>query len=149
MPTLTFTNNVHTSGTDFSLRILNAPNAIIVNNTFWGTGLSEGSGLDISAGSNNAIVVNNILRVMTVRPGVTLSSTRGNNLINTIYEIPRIAGELSGTPLFVNYAGGDLHLLSGSLGINQGIAAAFVPALDFDGLARVGVPDMGAYEFQS
>jgi hypothetical protein len=143
---LTFTNNVHASGTDFSLRLINAPNAIVVNNTFWGGGTSNGSGLDIQSDSTNVVLVNNILRVLSVRAGATFAA-RSNNLINIIYETTRVATEISGTPSFKNLAAGDLHLQAGSLGINQGTTGTYVPTLDKDGKSRVGLPDLGAFEF--
>ena len=142
---LTFTNNVHASGTDYSLRLINAPNAIVVNNTFWGSGTSEGSGLDIQADSTNVVLVNNILRIVTIHAGATFAA-RSNNLINIIYETTRVATELSGTPSFVDLASGNLHLQPGSLGINQGTTGTYVPSLDKDGKSRVGLPDLGAYE---
>lgn len=144
---LTFTNNVHASGSDFSLRLINAPYAIIVNNTFWGSGVSQGSGLDINSDSTNVVLVNNVLRALTVRTGATFAA-RSNNLINTIHLATRVATEIGGTPTFVNYANGNLRLSSGSLGINSGISGPWVPATDFDGQLRVGTPDLGAFEFQ-
>jgi hypothetical protein len=145
---LTFTNNVHTSGLDYSLRLINAPNAIVVNNTFWGTGTTIGHGLDIQADCSNVVLVNNILRVLTVRAGATFAM-RSNNLINNIFLDTRVASEISGPPTFINYAAGDLRLAAGSLGINSGINGSFVPVFDFEGLSRAGLPDMGAYERQS
>ena len=56
-------------------------------------------------------------------------------------------GNIVGTPLFVNYRGGDLRLRIGSPGIDAGTSSG-VPAKDLLGRARpqgAGV-DMGAYE---
>ncbi|MBA3484221.1 MAG: right-handed parallel beta-helix repeat-containing protein, partial [Pirellulales bacterium] len=142
---LTFTNNVHTSGNDFSLRLHESPNSIIVNNTFWATGTTAGHSLDIGRNSTNIVLANNIVRVMRVDATVTYA-VRGNNLIGTIFGTTRVATEIGGTPSFVNYAAGDLRLTTTSLGLNAGLTGSFVPALDYEGLVRDTTPNMGAYE---
>jgi hypothetical protein len=60
------------------------------------------------------------------------------------------AGNIIGPPIFVNEAGGDLHLQSGSPCINAGNNAAAVGATDLEGNLRIanGIVDLGAYEYQ-
>ena len=54
-------------------------------------------------------------------------------------------------PVFVNLAGGDLHLQSNSSCINAGNNAYVIGTTDLDGNPRVkgGTVDVGAYEFQN
>jgi hypothetical protein len=58
-------------------------------------------------------------------------------------------GNLTTAPLFVNLAGGDLHLLPGSPCINAGLNAAAPGPVDLDGNPRIvdGTVDVGAYEW--
>jgi hypothetical protein len=59
-------------------------------------------------------------------------------------------GNITNTPLFANYAAGNLRLASTSPCINSGINTGVFGSLDLDGNPRVvnGTVDMGAYEFQ-
>ncbi len=61
---------------------------------------------------------------------------------------------ISTNPLFVNYIStgrGNYHLLPGSPAIGAGIIAPYVPAKDFDGVARPQetAPSIGAYEYSN
>jgi hypothetical protein len=60
-------------------------------------------------------------------------------------------GNLTNAPLFVNLAGGNLRLQSGSLCVNAGDNASAASPTDLDGNPRIvgGAVDMGAYEFQA
>jgi len=51
-------------------------------------------------------------------------------------------------PQFVNAAGHDFHIKSTSPAINQGNPTG-APPIDFDGNPRIGIPDIGAYEYTS
>ncbi len=54
------------------------------------------------------------------------------------------SGDITGAPAFVDAAGGDYHINSGSAAVDRGVDAG-VPA-DKDGRPRDARPDLGAYE---
>jgi hypothetical protein len=60
-------------------------------------------------------------------------------------------GNITNTPLFVNYAGSNLRLQSDSPCINSGNNAYVVGSTDLDGNPRIvgGTVDIGAYEYQT
>jgi hypothetical protein len=55
-------------------------------------------------------------------------------------------GNISGDPEFVDPANGDFHLQAGSPAIDAGTSNG-APPTDLECRSRVGLPDMGAYEF--
>ena len=91
----------------------------VVNTIFWGPGLPF----------NGDITTGNVEFSATKQPGFA-----GAN------------GNISADPQFVDAAGGDYHLAASSPAIDAGTSAS-APAFDLDGGARIGLPDIGAYEF--
>ncbi len=63
--------------------------------------------------------------------------------------MPSGSGNITNTPMFVNYAATNLHLVSGSPCIDAGNNAHVAGDVDLDGNMRIsgGIVDMGAYEF--
>lgn len=66
------------------------------------------------------------------------------NTSNTVGSVVGNVGSSTGNPLFVNPAGNDYHLLTGSPAINAGTNAGISD--DIDGGARDAQPDLGADE---
>ncbi len=131
----------------------------IINNTFWNNGVTWGGGLGVSHEQwtglvirNNA-VAGNLSFEMDAEAIDLKAATIDHNLVDAAHGYP---GEFCGTdcqvgdPLWVNSAGGDFHLLTGSKAIDGGSPAG-APAFDFDGRARPSGRgfDIGAYEYPS
>ena len=98
---------------------------VAYNNTIVGTGYN---GSCIMLNSNNAIVRNNIC--WQNNSDSVINNGAGNAISNNL---------LGTNPLFVNAAGDDFHLQSGSPAIDAGVV---MPGLSFNGSA----PDLGAFE---
>jgi hypothetical protein len=105
-------------------------NNIVFNNNLWGI-IENGNTGTHSTYHNNLVV------------GHTTNWRLQNGLTHT--------GTVTANPAFVNYLAngtGDYHLAAGSPAINTGLNASYVPATDYDGVARPhgAAPDRGAYE---
>lgn len=131
----------------------------VINNTFWNNGVTWGGGLGVSHQQwsglvirNNA-VAGNLSFEMDAEEVDMRAAAIDHNLVGASHGYP---GEFCGTdcqtgdPLWVNPAGGDFHLLSGSKAVDNGSPSG-APAFDFDGRARPSgrAFDIGAYEHPS
>lgn len=132
---------------------------VVRNNTFYGnTAGTNGSGGGISVGLNGAVVHNNIIAANSASQGGGIYASNvvaldldfndvWNNTGGDYKGMTPGANDISMDPLFVNAAGGDLHLQPGSPCIDAGGFASHA-ALDMDGEPRpMGLaPDIGADE---
>ncbi|VVB59740.1 Right handed beta helix region [uncultured archaeon] len=131
-------------------------NVKIINNVVYKTDtLSQwAGGIGIQANTNggtttNIIVRNNIVSqngVAQISNGIGSSATITNNLIDGSGGVTG-SNYVTGSPQFVNAAGGDFHLQSSSPAINNGISTD-APDKDYDGKSRPqgNGYDIGAYE---
>ena len=92
---------------------------------------------------NNCIVYFN-----TASSGANYSGSTLNYCCTT--PDPGGVGNITYAPLFVNQAGGNLHLQTNSPCINGGNNSYVIGTTDLDGNPRIasGIVDIGAYEFQ-
>jgi hypothetical protein len=154
-------NNVVVGTTsDFALRVTSGtPGMKIVNNTFALGSPTQGTGLHLGSLQNtatpNLVVENNILNHFEVDSGpypVTFATADYNvvGVRESGTPTPTGAHDIAGPARFVSLSAPNWNarLAPGSVGIHAADPAA-APALDADGRARVGAPDIGAYEFGS
>ena len=140
-----------------------AARVAVINNTIFATGVAvivgggdsyHGTAADDYSQVSNNIVFDNVYGV--VEQGTTgAHNTYSNNLYaqNSGYDAQLAngnaqTGAVSANPKFVNYVragGGDYHLQGTSPAIARGVALN-APAADFDGVARTGGIDIGAYQ---
>jgi hypothetical protein len=101
-----------------------------------------------NTGSSIPLIINSIVRgTSPAMDGGTPDVA--NSLVQNVSVFPG-GGNVAGDPMFVNEAAGDLHLRSGSPAINSGSDFFNSESGDIEGNNRkIGVIDMGAYEFQS
>ena len=143
-------------------------NCSIINNTFYNNGSnmwdeSYGGidvGLSVTVGSVHDIVVRNNICSQNVGVQIRVKNapyvyniTVDHNLIDGFKGVlDEVKGTdyVEGDPGFVNAAGGDFHLLGGSIAINHGSSTS-APAFDYDYNTRPlgGSFDIGAYECDS
>jgi hypothetical protein len=118
----------------------------VVQSTFYDNyNTHGGSALHIQSGT--ATVANSILWADTGGAEIMGAATVTYSDVQGGYTG---IGNLNADPLFVNAAGGDFHLQSGSPCREAGTTSApDLPATDLEGAPRVigNAPDMGAYEF--
>ncbi len=137
---------------------------LAINNTFVGNtnAIVINAGIDESAETyRNNILLQNDIGIKNTTPGGTLTAIWDHNLVydntinyNDISDQTGINGNISVDPLFVNTAGGDYHLTTGSPAIDTG-SDLDAPSIDFDGSPRpvdgdgdtTAVTDIGAFEF--
>jgi Abnormal spindle-like microcephaly-assoc'd, ASPM-SPD-2-Hydin/Right handed beta helix region len=145
---------------------------ILVNNTvIGGPGGSQGSAIYADGFDNQVQLFNNLLIGLSGQNAINCSGTYsqqppvfsnndafssgGTGLAGTCAAESGQNGNISADPQFVNTAGGDYHLQTGSPGIDAGInSAANLPQSDYAGNPRildgnndcVSTVDMGIYE---
>ncbi|MGO9199654.1 MAG: choice-of-anchor Q domain-containing protein [Limisphaerales bacterium] len=101
-------------------------------------------------GAYGGVLYNCIVYFNTGAPGENIG---GSGLMNYCCTTPlptNGVGNITNAPLFVDYAGGNLRLQSGSPCIDAGWNGYVTTTTDLDGRPRIvgGTVDMGAYEFQ-
>jgi hypothetical protein len=104
---------------------------------------------------SHATIKNNIFFTDTSTSKAALETYGGQSLANVIHDynlyqnvqskIGAGSNSVTGTPLFVSTASDNFHLQTNSPAINKGTNVGI--ATDRDGKARVGAPDIGAYEY--
>jgi parallel beta-helix repeat protein len=130
----------------------------IRNNTISGNIASEGGGIFCSDESSPPNISNNIIAfnsngIYFIYSNLYMPLILNNCVFNPIYNYSGSwswTGDVYQDPLFVDRAGGDFHLSSGSPCINKGNDADVqVGCLDMDGQARINGShvDMGADEW--
>jgi hypothetical protein len=125
-------------------------NIDIYNNTIYKAGTAQNyyGGIEVEGTLNTNIVIrNNIFsncgwfNIQSSLNGTTIS----NNLFDGGSVPAGSTNHVIGNPLFMNATGANFHLQSNSPAINAGLLTG-APTKDFDGVTRIGNPDIGAYE---
>lgn len=128
---------------------LNTPTLEAYNNTIYGNGAGTGI-LSRTAGTLTA--KNNIVIGMAkgIDQNADTTITADYNLVynNTIqYEgVSAGANDRNTDPLFVDASEDNFHLQAASPAVNKGVDVSLTR--DYDGNSIVGVPDIGAFEYQ-
>ncbi len=145
---------IYASGADDCVFINNSANAgggaegsSLTNCTLTGNNCDEGEG-EFGGGADGCNLYNCILYFNNGN-----NDNYNNSTLNycCTTPLPGGAGNFTAAPLFVDLAGGDLHLQANSPCINAGNNSFVSSASDLDGEPRIvgGTVDAGAYEFQS
>jgi len=150
--TLVANNLVYLNGGS-GIHSYSSANVDIINNSSYQNSSRLNYGEIYAHGSTNVKLFNNI---MYARTGRDITQNWNNSSVSYNYNIyyngtPAVSGanDISGNPLYVNPAGGDFRLQSGSPAINSG-TSTLAPPNDYAYNPRPsgnGV-DRGAYEYQ-
>jgi hypothetical protein len=119
------------------------------NNLFWGNtkdGATNSIGSDYEHYYNlsnppTAIFINNLLQLANINNYADVSSSNSNGL-----SAGSTGNLFNQDPKFVSVANNNFYLQSTSPCIDAGVLGADIPSIDINGTARVGNPDIGAYE---
>jgi len=126
-------NNFIAGGPDCGIELWHAERIKVLNNSIWRPARNWSRGIRVGTGTAHTEIVNNLVHGEILFDGGE-AETRQN-----------LAGRLEG--YFVDPASGDLRLTSGASGaIDEGVSLPAVTG-DVRGRARVGRPDLGAWEF--
>ena len=126
-------NNFIAGGPDCGIELWHAERIKVLNNSIWRPERNWNRGIRVGTGTARTEIVNNLVHGEILFDGGE-AETRQN-----------LAGRLEG--YFVDPASGDLRLTSKPTGaIDQGVSLPEVND-DIRGRARVGRPDLGAWEF--
>ncbi len=150
--TLVTNNLVYLNGGS-GIHSYSSANVDIINNSSYQNSSQLNYGEIYAQGSTNVKLYNN---VMYARSGRAVNPNGSNSNVTYNYNLyyngtPAVTGpnDIVGNPLYVNPAGGDFHLQSGSPAINSG-TSNLAPSNDFAYNPRPvgGAVDRGAYELQ-
>ena len=130
----------HVSGVEIA-------NDTVISNT---TSPALWSGSTYGSGTGNSVTGLDVRNTIFWGPGWPFNGDiTTSNVESSIVKQPGFAGtngNIATDPQFLDAAHGDYHLAAASPAIDAGTSAS-APAFDLDGGARVGLPDIGAYEF--
>jgi hypothetical protein len=130
----------HVSGVEIA-------NDTVVSNT---TAPALWTGSTYGSGTGNSVTGLDVRNTIFWGPGWPfngdITTSNVENSIATQPGFPGTNGNIAADPQFVDAAGGDYRLTASSPAIDAGTSVS-APPFDFDDRARVGVPDIGAYEF--
>jgi hypothetical protein len=129
--------NGNSAGTGGGTYLGNLYNCTVVSNS-----------ASASAGGSYQGSLDNCINYYNIAPnGNSYSSSMAYCCTTPVFN----SSSFTNAPIFVNLAGGDLHLQSNSPSINAGYNGFVVSATDLDGNPRIsgGTVDVGAYEFQN
>ncbi|MBN2517675.1 MAG: right-handed parallel beta-helix repeat-containing protein [Candidatus Altiarchaeota archaeon] len=163
---LSLTNNIfYSPETGFAAYFTQVDGMEVYNNVFWGINQGGGyGGLAIGQEVTNLDMYNNIiLNINLIHMGATYDPVNHRSDYNLIgvdaHQFPLKSNDVVGNPQFkdILFAGAyktnllpiNFSLQSESPAINRGVVRSGVPATDYFGNSRVGLPDIGAIEHQT
>ena len=118
--------------------------------TLYNCTLTGNSAASYGGGAAWSMLYNCIVYFNTAPNAANYESSSTLNYCCTTPQLTNGVGNITNSPLFVDYANGDLRLQSNSPCINAGNNAYMSGTTDLDGNPRIvsGTVDIGAYEFQ-
>jgi hypothetical protein len=136
-----FANNGRNGVRGYSIDAAEGPKAdVFINDTFYG---NADTGLKMTEDGGGHILFNDLF-IANTEAGVDIAET--TPMTSNDLETASDAG------VFVDAANGDFRLAQGAAAVDAGIATfsgQAAPTVDFNGFARSGAPDQGAFELGS